>query len=75
VTLAIRSEASIVTSVATSSGVENRPVAIADAAVSRIVSASTLTYPGETQLIRIPRGPNSWDSDLLRFTTAALAAP
>jgi hypothetical protein len=41
VTFAVRSEASSATSVATSCGVLNRPVAIAAAALARIVSAST----------------------------------
>ena len=37
--------------------------------------SSVETGPGETQLTRMPRGPNSWASDLLRLTSAALAAP
>ena len=36
---------------------------------------SVATGPGETELSRMPRGPNSCDSDLVRLTRAALAAP
>ena len=36
---------------------------------------SVLTWPGETQLTRMPCGPNSCASDLLKLTTAALATP
>ena len=36
---------------------------------------SVPTGPGETALTRMPCGPNSWDSDLVRLTSAALAAP
>src|SRR6478609_2861819 len=34
---------------------------------------SVTTGPGDTQLTRIPRGPNSCDKDLLRLTSAAFA--
>jgi hypothetical protein len=30
---------------------------------------------GEMQFTPMPFGPNSWESDLLRFTTPALATP
>ena len=34
-----------------------------------------LTGPGDTALIRMPRGPNSWERVLVRLTSAAFAAP
>ena len=36
---------------------------------------SVLTGPGETELMRMPRGPNSCESDFARLTRAAFAAP
>ena len=36
---------------------------------------SVLTGPGEMAFTRIPRGPNSCDSDFVRLRRAALAAP
>src|ERR1019366_544308 len=97
VTFAVRSEARSTTSVATSSGVVNRPVAkppMLATAFLRAVSASTpvalatvsatpplpshrsvLTGPDDTAFTWMPCDPNSCASDLVRFTTAALAAP
>ncbi len=37
--------------------------------------SSVPTGPGETALTWMPFGPNSWASDMVRFTTAAFAAP
>lgn len=97
VTFAVRDEASMTTSVATSSGVVKRPVAkppmlamtfffavsastpVAFATVSATPplpsQRSVLTGPGETSLMRMPRGPNSCDSDFVRLMSAAFAAP
>ena len=76
-----RGDAKNSTALAMSSGIALRPSGMGDGPraaspeSSRLLTAGVSTLPGATALTRMPWGPYSTASDLVRLTSPAFAAP